>query len=307
MSNRRTFLQQAGLAAAGLLMKPSGSFAGMPYQNKKLKEVGLGLFTLRNELGKNVKETIAKVAQAGYNTVETYYGYGGPYQTSEFWGLDAKAFKALLHDHKLTTPSGHYMLKDFLTAGNGSDAEFKQMEVAVAVGQEYFVVPSVPQPIRDNGTADDYKFIAAQFNKAGEACKKHNLKLAYHNHSFEFKKLAGDTTGYDILLKETEPSLVNFENDLFWTVKAGIDPLTLFKQHPGRFVMWHVKDMDKTDPSKFTEVGKGSINYKDIFANSATAGMKHFFIEQDEIYLSDRYKSISQSCDYVKKNLKILP
>lgn len=320
MQSRRSFIQQAALVAAGLAIQPTHLLAGG--KSKAIpSKLGIQLYTLRDELSKDVKGTIAKVAQAGYQQVETFFNYQGA--NSNFWGLSTSEFKALLKQHKLTTPSGHYQLSDFLTKGNGDDSALKaQLDISAAAGQEYFVVPIPPLYLWDKYPVpvDDYKFVAAQLNKAGELAKKSNLKMAYHNHFWEFRKLPdGQDTAYDILLKETDPSLVFFELDLFWAEKAGHSPVSLFKKAPGRFPMWHVKDMDKNaskpvpdneavsiqnmqDDIKFAEVGTGSINFKEIFANASTAGVKYLFVEQDKITI-DPFESISKSAAYVKKNL----
>jgi sugar phosphate isomerase/epimerase len=109
-------------------------------------------------------------------------------------------------------------------------------------------------------------------------------------------------TGFEILMKETDASQVKMELDLYWAVKAGHNPVDLFAAHPGRFVMWHIKDMDKTDKKFFTEVGNGSIDFKSIFAKAKESGMKHFFVEQD-ICPGPPLESIAKSIDYLKKNI----
>ena len=321
MSSRRIFMQQAGLIAAGLMINPSDIFSRG--NANTVRKIGIQLYTLRNQLGTDVKGTIAKVAQTGYTHVETYYGYKGPKQEEQFWGLDPKGLKALLKANNLVTHSGHYQLDEYLTRGNGKDEALKvQLEIAASLGQEYLVVPVPPHALWDKLTSDDYKFIAAQLNKAGELAKKSGLKVGYHNHYWEFKQQP-DTklSGYEIMLKETDASLVSFELDLFWAVKAGSDPVTLFKKYPGRFAMWHVKDIDKSATGKitggdedkksameilpgvkFAEVGTGAVDFKDIFANASVAGVKYAFVEQDQISI-DPFVSIKKSYDYVKGNL----
>jgi sugar phosphate isomerase/epimerase len=181
-----------------------------------------------------------------------------------------------------------------------------------------------PRALMEKLSGADFQFMAAQLNKAGELAKKSGLKVGYHNHFWEFKQLPDmKGTGYDILLKETEASLVSLELDIFWAEKSGIDPVTLFKQHPGRFTMWHVKDIDKSAPGsivgpeedkkpmmemmkniKFAEVGTGVVDFKKIFANASEAGVKYAFVEQDQITI-DPFVSIRKSYDYVKNNLLI--
>jgi len=304
MNNRRVFLQQTGIAALAALLSPSilsSALAGTA-EKAMANKIGIQLFTLREQLLKDVKGVIAEVAKVGYNEVETYYGYPGAYAASGFWGLDAKAFKTLLEANHLTSPSGHYNVSAFLSK-NGDDEILKShIETAATVGQQYFVIPALPTEIRQSGTLDDYKEMAAKFNHAAEICKKHGLKLAYHNHNFEFKDQGNGTTGYDVLLKETDPALVNFELDLFWAVNAGLDPVAMFAKNPGRFKLWHVKDMDKTDKAVFTEVGTGSIDFKNIFSHAKSSGLEYMFVEQDVIK-GDPYQSITQSISYIRKVL----
>ncbi|HSR37667.1 MAG TPA: sugar phosphate isomerase/epimerase, partial [Phnomibacter sp.] len=138
-------------------------------------------------------------------------------------------------------------------------------------------------------------------NRAAELTTASGLKFAYHNHAFEFEKF-GDTSGYDLLLNETDKNMVKMELDLYWVYNAGKDPFELFKQHPGRFVMWHVKDMDKNDKNKQTEVGNGSIDFKAIFKKAKQSGLEYFFVEQENYDVSP-YDSIEKSIRYVKANL----
>lgn len=323
MSSRRIFMQQAGLIAAGLMLNPSDIFSSS--RANTVTKIGIQLYTLRDQLTKDVKDTIQKVAKTGYNHVETYYGYSGAKDPAKFWGLSPKELKALLAENKLTTHSGHYQLNDFLTKGNGNDEALKaQLEIAATLGQQYLVVPVPPMNLIGNLTGADFQFMASQLNKAGELAKKSGLKVGYHNHFWEFKQLPDvKGTGYDILLKETDPNLVVLELDIFWAEKSGIDPVALFKAHPGRFAMWHVKDIDKSAASKitgpgedekglkdlmseikFAEVGTGVVDFKKIFANASEAGVKYAFVEQDQITI-DPFVSIKKSYDYVKSNLLV--
>lgn len=302
MTNRRTFLQRAGVAAAAAFLSPSIITSALANtSNLKISKIGIQLFTLREQLTANVTETITKVAKIGYNQVETYYGYPGKYEVKGFWGLEAKDFNALLQSNNLTSPSGHYNTTEFLTSSD--DKLLKQyIETAATVGQKYFIIPALPPNVRTAGTLDDYKKMAAKFNIAAELCQKSGLKLGYHNHNFEFKDQGSGQTGYDILLKETDPKLVSFELDLFWAVNAGLDPIEMFKQNPGRYKLFHVKDMDKQDKSIFAEVGSGRIDFKSIFAQAKLAGLDYIFTEQDVIK-KEPYESISESYNYIKKNL----
>ncbi|QIL38539.1 TIM barrel protein [Pedobacter sp. HDW13] len=300
MTTRRSFLQKVSLAGAAAFLSPSIITSALA-QPTKLSKIGIGLFTLREQLTADVKATIAQVARIGYNQVETYYGYPGKYEVKGFWGLEARDFNELLKANGLTSPSGHYNVTEFLSTSDDKVLK-SHIETAATVGQKYFVIPALPTDIRANGTLDDYKRMAAKFNQAAELCQKSGLKLAYHNHNFEFKDQGNGLTGYDILLNETEAKLVGFELDIFWAVNAGLNPVDMFKKNPGRYKMFHVKDMDKEDKAVFTEVGSGRIDFKPIFTASKLAGVDYIFTEQDLIK-KPPFESITESYNYIKKNL----
>lgn len=288
MTSRRNFIKLSSLAAAGLLISPS--FACTPAK----KRVGIQLYSLREELPKDVKGVIKRVADAGFNEVETF-GYS---TENKFWGLSPKDFNSLLKDNGLQAPSGHYGMDKYFTDGS-TDELNAYIEAANTVGAEFITVPYLGDALRSD--IDGFKSVASKLNKAGEICKAAGLKIAYHNHDFEFKDHNG-TNGYQILLTETDPNLVKFELDLYWVVRSGHDAQKLFSENPGRFPMWHVKDMDKTNQALNTEVGAGSINFKKIFASAKQAGLEHPFLEQEN-FAKDPYQSIQQSYDYISKEL----
>jgi len=289
MISRRNFIVTTGLAATAVLASPSFAFS----MNKK--EIGLQLYTLRDELPKDVKGTLEKVAKSGYTTVETY----GFSIKDQFWGLTPQELKKILDVNGLKAVSGHYNLGSFLYDGNTAEL-IAAIEAAKVLKSEFLTIPWVDEPFRRN--IEDYKKIAARVNEAAKMCKKAGLKLAYHNHDFEFQKHDG-VTGYDILLNETDKDLVYFELDLFWVIHSGNDPLKLFKENPGRFKMWHVKDKDKKNNDLNTEVGSGTIDFKPIFKEVKQSGMVHFFVEQENNFASNSIESIKSSCDFISKNL----
>lgn len=290
MIKRRDFLINAGLALGALAIAPSFAF------NTKKKNIGLQLYSLRESFPQDVKGVLKQVAKAGFEEVETY----GFSVKDGFFGTSPKDFKTLLSDNGLKATSNHFDFNGYLE--NGSTESVKAyIETANILGSEYVTVPWVMPNLRSK-SGDDYKNLALKVNQAAELCKASGLKLAYHNHDFEFTKF-GSTTGYEILLNETDKKLVDFELDLYWVVRSGNDPLKLFKENPGRFTMWHVKDMDKSNPKLNTEIGKGSIDFKAIFAEAKLSGMEHFFVEHETNYYPNPMESVKASCAYVKENL----
>jgi len=291
MSSRRTFLNHAGVLSAGaFLIKPATLFA----KSSNLK-VGLQLYSMREYLPKDVKGVIAKVAKAGYQEVETF-GYDTAKHS--FWGLSAKEFKMLLADNGLVTPSGHYGVDEFLTTGKEDDLK-ACIEAANITGQTTLVVPHLGEQYRKK--ASDFVPLANKINRIAELCKQGGLKTGYHNHNFEFIPI-DSVMLFDVFLKEFDPALISFEMDLYWVVRAGQDPIKLIKEHPGRFTMWHIKDMDKAKRELNTEVGSGSIDFKEIFKYQQLSGVKHIFMEQENFSM-DAYQSIAQSAGYIKNTL----
>jgi sugar phosphate isomerase/epimerase len=286
MSTRRDFVKQSSLLTAGFFL-PNDSFF------KAKKNIGLQLYTLRGTISKDPRSVLASVAKLGYKQVETF-GYGN----GQWFGLTPLELKGVLKDNGLTSPSGHTFMGSFLLKDGWEEKWKAAVADSKTLGQEYIVIPYLEDSFR---TIENYKKLAQALNKAGELAKAGGSKIAYHNHDFEFTESAGEK-GFDILLNDTDPKLVHFELDIYWAVKAGYDPIALFKKSPGRFAMWHIKDIDKTEKKFFTEVGNGSIDWKPIFANAKTSGMKYFFVEQD-VTPGDPIESVTKSIDYLKNKV----
>ncbi|TWR29771.1 sugar phosphate isomerase/epimerase [Mucilaginibacter pallidiroseus] len=290
MTTRRSFLKTTGMLSAGLLMAPD-LFA----RNKKY--IGLQLYTVRDAMAKDPVGTLKRVAGIGFNSVEgaTYTG------TQKFYGMEPAEYKKVLSDNGLIMPSAHYMLGEGMPAVKGtiSNEWQKAVDDAAAAGVKYMVCAYLLDSER--GTLSHYKETANKLNKAGEICKKAGIQLCYHNHDFEFVKQDGKLP-YEMLLNNTDEKLVKMEMDLYWMYRAKQDPIALFNRYPGRFPLWHVKDMDSTPKQMFTEVGNGVIPFKKIFANAKKAGLQYFFNEQD-VTPGDPFDSITKSYAYIKTNL----
>jgi len=290
-TSRRNFLTQAGVITAAAMIAPKLLSA------KTGHVAGLQLYSLRDQLPKDVSGYIAKVAGAGYKEVEPF-GYS---KKDGFWGLDAKAFSNLLKQNGLTTASAHFGMDQYFVEGKTDDLE-TYIEAANITGMSYVIIPSINGEVLKS--ADQFKQVADKMNKAAEICKKSGLKLGYHNHNFEWKPVDG-TTFYDVVLKETDPALVHMEMDIYWVVRAGQDPIQLFQQHPGRFALCHLKDMDKDNHNLNTEIGNGGIDFKKILSYKKLAGLEHFIVEQENYTNIDPIVSITKSADYVKNVLKV--
>ena len=293
MQTRRRFIQQSSLLAAALMIDTSGLL-------KMHKDLGIQLYTVRDEVAKDLEHSLSEVSKAGYTLTELY---GYDYKTRQFFGRSVKDMAALLKKYNLGTPSGHYNILDMMYEPNYNWDSWKYLlEDAKILGNKYVCIPYMDDKHR---TADNFKLMAERLNKAGELSKAAGIATGYHNHWFEFDKM-GDTTGYDYLLNNTDAKLVKFEMDLYWFAYAGQDPIPWIKKHPGRFPLWHIKDMEAKTEGKekgqTCEVGKGVIDWKSIFTHQAEAGVDYVFVEQEQ-YRHPVFECIKTSADYMKANL----
>ena len=294
MLNRRSFVKSSAvLTAAGVLT----NYKLLAYDKKY---IGLQLYTVRDAMSANPAAALAKVARVGFNSVEgaTYTG------DEKFYGMDAKTFRNVLKQNGLVMMSSHYRLGEEQTNGKDTMGTMlhdwdRAVDDAAEVGLKYMVCAYLSDVER--GSLDHYKKLAEHFNRAGERCKKAGIQFCYHNHDFEFKQQDGKYP-YETLLANTDKNLVKMEMDLYWVTKAKQDPIKLINENPGRFPLFHVKDMDKTPAGNFTEVGNGIIDFKNIFKHADKAGLKYFFVEQDKTP-GDPFVSITQSYNYIKRNL----
>jgi sugar phosphate isomerase/epimerase len=291
MISRRTFVHRAAaLAAAGLT-----SQGNPPRPSYKM---GLQLYTVRAAMARDVDDTLRRAAAMGYQEVETY---GFDPAGIGYYRMPAADFAERLRAHGMTTPSGHYDLNRFASTSLDDLQRYvdRCIEGARALGQRYITWPLVDPPDR---TIDGFKKVAARLNAAGEQTKKAGLLMAYHNHDFEFVDHNG-RLGYDVILAETDPALVKLQMDLYWVARGSTtSPNEWFRRQPGRFVMWHVKDMHRTSRD-YTEVGNGSIDFTRIWPDAQLAGLQHFFVEQGSNFTHDPLRSIADSAEYVKRVL----
>lgn len=266
---RQQFLKLTALATSAAVLSKTDAFSLAP------KKVGLQLYTLRDLMGKDPDGTLKKVAEIGYKEVESF-----GYNDGKFFGKTPKEYAALLKDLGLSAPSGHYLTGKAMPNMKGTlTNDWKRaVDDAAAIGQTYMICAYLFPNERTK--LDDYKAFADLFNQSAEVCKAAGIQFAYHNHDFEFQAMDGQMP-YDVLLSGTDKNLVKMELDLYWTVFAGQDPVALFKKHPGRFPLWHIKDMEKSADRTFAPVGTGSIDFQQIFDAQKTAGLKHYFVEQD--------------------------
>ena len=263
---RNEFLKlSGGLALAGLASKSGfASFAG---EAGKLKNFGIQLWSVRDDLAKDPKGVLKQLASYGYKQIESFEGAKGI-----FWGMSNTEFKSEMDNLGMKIISSHCDInKDFE----------KKAADAAAIGMKYLMCP-YKGPQKD---LDAFKKFADEFNQKGEICKKNGIRFAYHNHDYSFANMNGEM-GQDVLMKNTDPGLVDFELDMYWVVAAGQDIETWLKKYPKRFRLCHVKDRKKgaplTDKDESVVVGTGSINYPKILKTAKKYGMEYYIVEQEK-------------------------
>ncbi|GEO08152.1 sugar phosphate isomerase [Segetibacter aerophilus] len=292
---------------------PCFSKAGL--LGKATASIGLQLYTLGDLMTTDAKGTLQKLAAIGYKELESAGSSKGNY-----YGFKPKELAAMIKDTGMNWRSAHvggapFNIEQFIkSAKTAQDSariqrmteRFKNMaptlnlkndyqrlaDDAAEGGISYLVCSSIPV-----STLDEMKTAVEVFNKSGEACKKVGVQFAYHNHTTEFDQIEGHRP-FDYILANTNKDLVKMELDLAWATKANQDPIALFKQHPGRFPLWHAKDLDKTNKNP-AEVGSGIVDFKRIFSNAKESGMKYFFVEQDGA--PQPLQNVTNSFNYLKK------
>lgn len=314
--DRRQFLATTAVAAAA----GSAGFDRM-LRHRALSNVGVQLFSLPRVMEKDFRAGIAMLAGMGYKEVELYgpFPFSAPeaiagwnavtpqlgFSGSGFFGLTPQQVRATLDQHGMTAPSVH---TDWATLQTGMG---RLADAAQVVGYTYVGLPSIPDALRTN--LDGYKRMADAFNTVGAEAKRLGLKFAYHNHGYGLVPMEGQVP-LELLLKNTDPSLVFFEMDIYWTVSGGADPVALLKNNPGRYHLMHVKDMK--EKKRFSGDGGNSNQWIEMFPYMTTAGdgvmalpaiisaarasgMTHFFVEQDLV--ANPEVALKRSFDYVSK------
>ncbi len=275
LQTRRDFIKSTAVLAAGAALITDAATAA-PVQN-----VGIQLYSVRKDMLADAPGTLKKLAAIGFKNLESAGSEKGSY-----YGLQPKEFKNVASDLGMKLLSGHVHIDQNWQ---------KTVDEAAESGQTYLICSVMPA---EGQTVSNYKNSAAVFNKCGEVAAKSNLVFGYHNHESEFEKENGQVL-YDVLLKETDPAKVKFEMDLGWLIVTGNDPAAYFAKYPGRFPLWHLKDMNKAGKHS-TEFGKGDVNLKALLAQAKASGMKNYFVEQEEYTLTP-LAAMQYDFDYLKK------
>jgi len=276
LQNRRDFLKISGAGAIGMTMLGSLAFKSAAVDRKTFG-VGIQLYTLRDAMAADALGSLKKLSALGYKNLEL-----ANYSAGKFYGYAPNDLKKIVSDLGMNILSSHTQVEAAgITVANAK----KMADDHAELGVKYCVQPWVNEPDRN---IESYKKMVGDWNEVGKIMKGVGIQFGYHNHNFEFKNIGGIVPYYDIFMKEMDPDLITMEIDLFWANKAGQNPVEMFKKYPGRFQLFHMKDMHtKQDPffdvikDDVCSVGAGVIDFKTILASKDIAGMKHLFVEDD--------------------------
>lgn len=273
--SRRKFLSTTTVAGSALAISSQLAFS-----NIKEQALGIQLYTFRDQMQSNPLKTLEEIASLGIKKIESARSEKGHY-----YGLKPREMQIACASLGMQLVSGHVLL----------DAAFdRTLEEAMEAQQAFLICSSLPTK---GQTVDNYKRVAEAFNKAGEKCRAAGIRFGYHNHEYEFESKNGIVL-FDVIMDETDPYLVNMELDLGWVIIAKKNPLDYFKKYPGRFPLWHLKDMDIVKKQS-TEFGKGGLNIPEMLAHQKDSGLEHIFIEQEEYY-STPFESIQYNMQFMK-------
>ncbi len=296
-NSRRNFLQKAGAVGAGALILPAWACSTQSGQSStadtaanaevikgSLDKFGIQLYTLRDDMPKDPKGVLKKIADYGYTQIESYEGKQGM-----FWDMAPKEFKAYLDDLGLDMVASHCNINE--------DFETKAAQAA-ETGMRYLICPYLGA----QKSMDDWKKIVDKFNECGDICAKNGIRFAYHNHAYSFEELEGQIP-QEYLMDNVNPETVDFEADLYWVVTAGVDPIPFLQKYKDRIRLCHVKDRminaKEGEGNASCDLGTGSINYAEILKVAADNGMEYYIVEQERYDGSTPLKSADACAKYM--------
>ncbi|SEM25536.1 Sugar phosphate isomerase/epimerase [Chryseobacterium taichungense] len=283
---RKDFIKLSSLGFLGLYS------CGIFNVNKRKNTLAIQLYTVRDAIAEDLEKTMEKLASLGFTGLEIY-GYNG-----NFFGKNRNEFKEILKNTGFRVISSHHTTGiQHKEQGTLLQNWGKSVEDLHFINSEYMVCSYL---FPEERTIENYKKLPELFNKSGEMTKNAGIQFAYHNHDFEFEKFDENQNVYDFILTHSSSDLVKMELDLYWIAKAGLDPISYFEKYPGRFPLWHVKDM-KVQTKDFAEIGNGTIDFEKIFKVKEKAGLQYWFLEQDSSD-KDMFESIRISRDFIAKH-----
>jgi sugar phosphate isomerase/epimerase len=279
--DRRAFLTSLGLAAAATQLDcASASMGGAG--SRRLRRVGIQLYTLRDDARRDLERTLGDIAAAGYKDVELLGGMNN-------FGMAPERVRALLDKNGLRAPSTHVGGSDF-------DNLDRQFAAAATLGHKYIVLASLPGEQR---TLDDYRHWADRLNEAGKLARTHDLWIAFHDEAYDFPPIDG-MVPYDVLVDRTDPAVVRLQLDTGNAAMGGRDPIDYMKKYGSRYWLFHIKDAPRLGSPTDAELGKGVIDFRRLFGMIDDIDDKYLYVEQ-ETYPGAPLDSVRRDFDYISR------
>ena len=264
------------------------TFSSCKTESSKEKFIGLQLYSLRDDMKKDVEGTVAKVGEMGYKFVET-----AGYSDGKFYGMDPKAFKELCEANGLQFLGSHVGRPVPDSANWESTMEWwdQAIQAHADAGVKWMVQPSMNKVAYES--LEGTKRYCEYFNAIGEKCNEKGIRFGYHNHANEFTTEFDGKPLYDWMLELTDPEKVMFQIDLYWIVEGGKDPIDYFERYPGRFELWHIKDKEEIGAS-------GNMDFATMFSQREKSGAEYGIVEVER-YNFEPIESVRQSLEYLQQ------
>ncbi len=278
--NRRTFLSTMGLAVAAPQLACAARSATLGTTPRRLRRVGIQLYTLRDDAQRDLEGTLVNIARIGYKDVELLSSMNN-------FGMPPQRLRAILDREGLRAPSTHL-------GGESFDHLDREIENARILGHEYLVLASLPT---DKPTLDDYRHWADRLNEAGRRAQSSGIRVAFHDEAIDFKKIDG-VVPYDVLAERTDPTYVRLQLDTGNLALAGADVFDYQKRYGSRYWLFHIKDVPAIGAEHDTELGKGVIDFKRLLANIDHIDDKVLYVEQ-ESYPGTPLESVRRDYAYL--------
>ena len=281
--HRRTFLTTLGLAVAGTQLGCRTTPARAAIGQRRLKRVGIQLYSLRDDARRDLERTLATIAEIGYKDVELLGSMNN-------FGMPPAKLREVLDRNGLRAPSTH-------VGGGALDELEQQLDVAQTLGHQYLIIASLP--IQGQRTPDDYRRWADRFNEAGRRARARGVWIGFHNHANDMTVVDGRPL-YDVLIERTDPSVVRHQLDTGNTAMGGRDPNEYMDRYGSRYWLFHIKDVARLGATNDTELGKGAIDFRRLLGSIDRIDEKHLFVEQ-ETYPGAPVDSLRRDYGYISR------
>lgn len=278
---RRKFVTALGSAAALSQLGCFTNTAGRASGTRRLRRVGVQLYSLRDDARRDLERTIAAIAEAGYNDVELLGSMNN-------FDMPPAALRRVLDRNGLRAPSTH-------VSGNALDDLTRQLDEAQTLGHEYIVVASLP--ISGPPKLDDYRRWADRLNEAGRIARERGVWIGFHNHANDFAVIDGEVA-YDVLAARTEPAVVRLQLDTGNVAMSGREPMEYMKRFGERYWLFHIKDVPRLGATTDTELGAGVIDFRRLLGSIDRIDEKRLFVEQ-ETYPGAPLDSVRRDFTYI--------